>query len=107
MNENLFVKKLFYHELARTGLQYKSGSFLQYLPAELQIPLSNNIEAFIKAIESTRGNKKELIDAIKSFVGDESVTTQEEVYKLFDDLFVLMAYGASKEVNNKKIKTII
>ena len=106
MNENLFVKKLFYHELARTGLQYKSGSFLQYLPAELQIPLSNNIEAFIKAIESTRGNKKELIDAIKSFVGDESVTTQEEVYKLFDDLFVLMAYGASKEVNNKKIKTI-
>jgi hypothetical protein len=28
------------------------------------------------------------------------------VYKLFDDLFVLMAYGASKEVNNKKIKTI-
>jgi hypothetical protein len=104
--ENLFVKKLFYHELARTGLQYKSGSFLQYLPAELQIPLSKNIKDFIKAIESTRGNKKELIDAIKSFVGDESTTTQEEVYKLFDDLFVLMAYGASKEVGNKKIKGV-
>jgi hypothetical protein len=104
--ENLFVKKLFYHELARTGLQYKSGSFLQYLPAELQIPLSKNIQDFIKAIETTRGNKKELIDAIKSFVGDESTTTQEEVYKLFDDLFVLMAYGASKETGNKKIKGV-
>lgn len=104
--ENMFVKKLFYHELARTGLQYKSGSFLQYLPAELQIPLSKNVDAFIKAIESTRGNKKELIEAIKSFVGDESVTTQEEVYKLFDDLFILMAHGASKEVGNKKIKGV-
>jgi hypothetical protein len=104
--ENLFMKKLFYHELARTGLQYKSGSFLQYLPAELQIPLSKNIEDFIKAIESTQGNKKELIDAIKSFIGDESTTTQEQVYKLFDDLFVLMAHGASKEVSNKKIKGV-
>jgi hypothetical protein len=104
--ENLFMKKLFYHELARTGLQYKSGSFLQYLPAELQIPLSKNIEDFIKAIESTQGNKKELIDAIKSFIGDETTTTQEEVYKLFDDLFVLMAHGASKEVGNKKIKGV-
>ena len=104
--ENIFVKKLFYHELARTGLQYKSGSFLQYLPADLQIPLSKNIESFIKAIESTRGNKKELIDAIKSFIGDEATTSPEEVYKLFDELFVLMAYGASKEVGNKKIKGV-
>lgn len=104
--ENILVKKLFYHELARTGLQYKSGSFLQYLPADLQIPLSKNIESFIKAIESTRGNKKELIDAIKSFIGDEATTSPEEVYKLFDELFVLMAYGASKEVGNKKIKGV-
>lgn len=104
--ENLFVKKLFYHELARTGLQYKSGSFLQYLPAELQIPLSKNVEDFIKAIESTRGNKKELIEAIKSFIGSEATTSQEEVYKLFDELFVLMAHGASKEVGNKKIKYV-
>lgn len=105
-NENIFLKKLFYHELARTGLMYKSGSFLQYLPAELQIPLSKNIEAFIKTIEDSHGNRKELIDAIKSFVGDESVTTNEDVYKLFDDLFILMAYNASKEVNNKKIKKV-
>jgi hypothetical protein len=104
--ENLFIKKLFYHELARTGLQYKSGSFLQYLPAELQIPLSKNIEDFIKAIENTRGNKKELIDAIKSFIGDETTTTDQEVYTLFDDLFILMAHGASKEVGNKKIKFV-
>lgn len=104
--ENLFVKKLFYHELARTGLQYKSGSFLQYLPAELQIPLSKNVDDFIQAIKSTQGDKKELIDVIKDFISTDESATQEDVYKLFDDLFVLMAHGASKEVGNKKIKYV-
>lgn len=104
--ENLFVKKLFYHELARTGLQYKSGSFLQYLPADLQIPLSKNVEDFISAIESAQGDKKELINVIKDFISTDENATQEDVYKLFDDLFILMAHGASKEVGNKKIKYI-
>jgi len=104
--ENLFMKKLFYHELARTGLQYKSGSFLQYLPADLQIPLSKNIEEFIKILDNAQGNKKELVDAIQDYISTpDNPATQEDVYKLFDDLFVLMAYGASKEVGNKKIKS--
>lgn len=106
IDENLFMKELFYHELARTALQYKSGSFLQYLPSELQIPISENITEFITAIENTKGDKKELINVIRDYISTDDIKTNEDVYNLFDELFVLMAYGASKEVGNKKIKII-
>ena len=105
-DENLFMKELFYHELARTALQYKSGSFLQYLPSELQIPISENITEFITAIENTKGDKKELINVIRDYISTDDIKTNEDVYNLFDELFVLMAYGASKEVGNKKIKQV-
>jgi hypothetical protein len=106
MDENLFMKELFYHELARTALQYKSGSFLQYLPSELQIPISENITEFITEIENTKGDKKELINVIRDYISTDDIKTNEDVYNLFDELFVLMAYGASKEVGNKKIKQV-
>jgi len=105
-DETLFMKELFYHELAITGLQYKSGSFLQYLPSELQIPISENITEFITAIENTKGNKKELVNVLREYISSDETKTNEDVYKLFDELFVLMAFNASKEVGNKKIKQV-
>ncbi|NBP68429.1 MAG: hypothetical protein EBU52_06750, partial [Cytophagia bacterium] len=78
MRENLFVKKLFYHELAKTGMQYKSGSFLQLLPTEMMKPLSANIDDFVKKLESTRGNRYQLMTAIKEFLGAEA--TDQDVY---------------------------
>ena len=101
-NENMFMKKLFYHELAKTGMQYKSGSFLQYMNPEMQLDLSGYIETFISKLEETKGDRYKLISAIQEFLGKE--VTEKEVYDLFDELFVQMAQAASVEVGNTKIK---
>jgi len=102
VRENLFVKKLFYHELAKTGMQYKSGSFLQLLPTEMMKPLSANIDEFVKKLESTRGNRYELMTAIKEFLG--AGATDQDVYDFFDEVFLIMANDASNEVGNNRIK---
>jgi hypothetical protein len=102
VRENLFVKKLFYHELAKTGMQYKSGSFLQLLPTEMMKPLSANIDEFVKKLESTRGNRYELMTAIKEFLGGGA--TDQDVYDFFDEVFLIMANDASNEVGNNRIK---
>lgn len=101
-NENMFTKKLFYHELAKTGLQYKAGSFLQYLDPGMMIPLSNYIDSFISKLEETKGDKNKLIDVIKDLIGKEA--TDKDVYEFFDQLFLQMAYAATKEVGNSNIK---
>ena len=63
----MFIKKLFYHELARTGLHSKKGSFLKYLPQELQVPLSDRIQTFVDRI-----NNKEKIENIIQDTGSAS-----------------------------------
>jgi hypothetical protein len=100
--ENMFMKKLFYHELAKTGMQYKAGSFLQYLNPDMQLPLSGYIEEFVTKLEETKGDRYKLIGAIKDFMGDQY--TENDVYTLFDELFIQMAHAASMEVGNTKIK---
>ena len=102
--ENMFMKKLFYHELAKTGMQYKAGSFLQYLNPDMQLPLSGYIEEFVTKLQETKGDRYKLVDAIKDFMGDSY--SENDVYQLFDELFVQMANAASKEVGNTKIKAI-
>ena len=101
IKENLFVKKLFYHELAKTGLMYKSGAFLQLLPTEMMRPFSVYINDFVKALETTKGNPAKLMNAVKSFLGNEP--TDADVYNFFDEVFMLMANAASQEVNNNKV----
>lgn len=102
--ENMFVKKLFYHELAKTGMQQKSGSFLQFLPADLLVPISEYINDFVTKLENTKGNRYELVNAIKDFMGPEY--TQEDVYALFNELFIQMAHAAKTEAGNTKIKGV-
>ena len=104
IKENLFVKKLFYHELAKTGLMYKSGAFLQLLPTEMMRPFSVYINDFVKALETTKGNPAKLMSAVKSFLGNEP--TDADVYNFFDEVFMLMANAASQEVNNNKVKFV-
>lgn len=101
--ENMFMKKLFYHELAKTGMQYKAGSFLQYLNPDMQLPLSGYIEEFVTRLEETKGDRYKLIGAIKDFMGNQY--TENDVYTLFDELFIQMAHAASMEVGNTKIKS--
>jgi hypothetical protein len=102
-DERQFVKSLFYHDLVRTGLQYKEGSFLSYMPAELKVPLSNYIDEFIQGIESVVQSKN-FEEDFKSFMlnytGEKS---QDGVIKFFDEMFDQIAYAAASENNNRKI----
>ena len=101
-NENMFVKKLFYHELAKTGLQYKAGSFLQYLDPGMMLPLSGYINDFITKLEESKGDNYKLISTIQELLGNEA--TEKDVYDFFDELFLQMAYAATKETGNNNIK---
>jgi hypothetical protein len=101
--ERQFIKNLFYHDLVRTGLQYKEGSFMSYMPAELKVPLSNYIDEFINGIESVIGSKN-FEEDFKSFM--ETFTgagSEQGVIKFFDEMFDQIAYAAASENNNRKI----
>ena len=110
----MFVKKLFYHELARTGMGNAVGSFLQYMPAELLAPVSSYVESFISGIRSTVESIKEnttaeeatdmIISTIKEFMGKEA--SNNDVYNFFDEMLMQIAYSAAKEPNNSAIQRV-
>jgi hypothetical protein len=103
VEERQFIKNLFYHDLVRTGLQYKEGSFIAYMPAELKVPVSNYIEEFIQGIQNTISspNFEESFETfIKEYTGE---TSQTGVIKFFDEMFNQIAYAAASETNNQKI----
>jgi hypothetical protein len=104
LKENMFMKKLFYHEMLRTGLQYTPGSFLQLLSPDLQLPFSKYITEFISNLEKTKGNRYKLVGAIKNSMGPEF--TDQDVYSMFDELFLQMAHAATKEIGNNRIKIV-
>lgn len=102
--EKLFIKKLFYHELVRTGLLPKKGSFLQFMPTEMQLPISDNIELFIKglkdSLETPADTKEKFMKFMSEYLGG---ATNQDVYKFFNELFYQIAYSASSEEGNSKI----
>lgn len=102
--ENMFMNQLYQHSLAVTGLQYKAGSFLQYFNPDVQIPLSNFIQDFIGKLEATRGNRYELVNAFKEFLGEEA--SVENVYEFLNEMFILLGNAASTEVGNTKIRPV-
>jgi hypothetical protein len=104
--EPIFMKKLFYHELAKTGMHYKAGSFLQYMPSEYTAPLSKYIEGFVDVLRDSHKDRKGMIDKLATYMGITDTDVEErnrKVYGFFDALFVQMGHAAVKEVGNKKI----
>jgi hypothetical protein len=103
IEEKQFVKSLFYHDLVRTGLQYKEGSFLALMPAELKVPLSGYIDEFVEGIQSVIQSKnfeEDFTSFIKNYTGENA---EEGVVKFFDEMFSQIAYAAASENNNQKI----
>jgi len=45
--EPLFFKKMFFHDLVRTGLRPRDGSYLQYLNPDYKLPISKYIDEFL------------------------------------------------------------
>ena len=100
-NESMFIRKLFYHELVRTGMMPKAGSFFQFMPVELLLPISNNIDTFINYMKNATTEDINNFEGFMSeFLGGGS---QSDTYEFFDELFNQIAYAASTEKGNDKI----
>jgi len=98
----LFLKKLFYHELARGGMGNKKNMFYNFLPRVFRKELSNNIDLFVNTLKTTYNDPDAFEKMIQDFFG---ATDNDKVYDAFDMLFTNMVYNAIKEPNNTRIKT--
>ncbi len=101
-DENLFMRKLYYQELAKTGLQYKQGSFLQFLNNDLQLPLSQYVNEFVKLIEDSSTSRQQMNAKFAEFL--HTGEGEPNVHAFFENLFTQMAYAAIQEKGNKRIK---
>jgi len=97
--EPLFFKRLFIHELVRTGLRVKSGSFIQYLNPDFKLGLSKHIDDFVDIIKSV----KDPAQAEAKLAEYINATTNEEVYAFMESMFANLVYAAISEVDNFKI----
>lgn len=98
VDENMFVKKLFYHGLAKSGMMYMPGDFTQPLNSDFLLPISTRIEDFLEAMRSSNGNFK---SAITNLLGEGR--TQEDAQNFMMELFNSLVIGAVAEKNNKRI----
>jgi len=98
----LFLKKLFYHELARAGMGHKKNMFYNFLPRVFRKELSNNIDMFVDTLKTTHNDPEAFQSMIQKYFG---ATDNDAVYDAFDMLFTNMVYNAIKEPNNTRIKT--
>jgi hypothetical protein len=103
-DSRLFMRKLYFHELARTGAGYAKNSFMQFLPTELKKPLSDSIGEFVRIFTENSNDREGLLENLKSYLGPEA--TNEQVYDMFKNIALQMAYAASREVGNTKIKGV-
>jgi hypothetical protein len=106
IDEKLFVKKLFYNEVMRTGLQYKEGSYLSYFPNEL-------IESVSEGISEMIGSLKELNKVVKlddgtymansNFFNTESEANSyiaSNPFSLEDTIGTLIGEGFNESMND-------
>jgi len=100
--ENLFMKKLFYHELVKTGLQFKKGSFLRNLSPDMQLPLSSYIKEFSEIISSSEGDRMQLMKGFAQYLN--AGTNNEQVYEFFKELFRQMAYAGVNDVKGGNVR---
>jgi predicted NAD-dependent protein-ADP-ribosyltransferase YbiA (DUF1768 family)/alkylated DNA repair dioxygenase AlkB len=99
IKEPLFFKRLFIHELVRTGLRTKSGSFLQYLNPDFKLGLSHHIDDFVNILKSV-SDPKLAVSKIGEYI---NATTNEEVFSFMESMFANLVYAASDEIDNYKI----
>ena len=95
--EPLFMSKLFYQELARTGLLYKANSYLQFLdPVYIK-----NVSKFMN-IFTDKLKTEEIQDfgqVIQSFIAAEN---KEGTYEILNNIFNTIAVLGSEDVVNLK-----
>lgn len=98
-SERLFMKKLFYHELARTAMMGSPGSFIQFMTPDLQLPISKEIEKFSKGLKQEGNVASNLAKSL-------GLDNQYEMADMFDNLFMQLVYKAVENPKNKRIPTV-
>lgn len=100
--EPLFMSKLFYHELARTGLLYKQNSFLQFLDPVYIKNVSKYMDAFTSKIKDKE--VENLAQTLQSFIGAEN---QEGTYEVLNNIFNTIAILGSEDLVNLKSPKVL
>jgi len=112
----MFVKRLFYHELARTGMITATGSFLKFFPPSLLAPISKGIDEFILSLKDASQEidsleegdsakaKQIVLSKVRQFFGKEDMSN-DEVYDFFDNLLTQVAYSLAEQ--NEKGEAIV
>lgn len=98
--EPLFMSKLFYHELARTGLLYKANSYLQFLdPVYIK-----NVSKFMNIFtDKLKGDEiKDFGQVIQSFIAAEN---KEGTYEILNNIFNTIAILGSEDITNIPLKS--
>jgi hypothetical protein len=96
--EPLFMSKLFYQDLARTGLQYKQYSYLRYLDASYLKNVSKYMNEFTNKLTNEGGLN--ISNAIEQFINSDTIDT---TYEVLTNIFDTIATLGSEQVENKKL----
>ena len=96
--EPLFMSKLFYHDLARTGLQYKLHSYLKYLDASYLKTVSKYMNDFTNKLVSDE--KIDIGKTIEEFI---NVDNKENLYEILTNIFDTISVLGSEQVANKNL----
>ena len=92
--ENMFMNKLFYHELARTSLQYKNSSFLKFLDAAYYKQISSYMNELTDKLKDENIN---LVKTIKDFINADN---EQEFINVIDEVFEVIANTSYDELVN-------
>jgi len=99
VTEPLFFKRLFIHELVRTGLKYRKGSFYTFISPDFKRDLSKYVDEFVDVLKKSSTpdiTEQNLMEYL-------NVTTPDEVYNFMRDMLANLVYTSSAEVDNNKI----
>jgi hypothetical protein len=103
--EREFTKRLFYHELARTGGMYKAKSFYRFFPLEMKLEFYKTTTEFAIALFKNQNNFEKFVVQIKKMYKDNSVG-DETMIRLFNEMFLQLGYAVKNEKNNTKLRNL-
>lgn len=99
----LFLKKLLYHEYARTGLGHTAGTFMYLLPPEMRKPVSDNIIGFTEMLEKGAKDPEDFDQLMRGFFDMSAGESKEKIYNFFTEMVTKLAHAAVTEANNTSI----
>lgn len=101
VKEPLFFKQLFFHELVRTGLRLKDGSFLQYLNPDFKLPLSKYIDDFTNTLAEAQAEPLRKEELLMKYLDTDKIS---DVHEFMKDMFVNLIFASTSEIDNNKIR---